>query len=97
MPAAGGTSTGNKTGFDTFSLDYIRGRQPTAEDAMVLQETLEQLLAELTPDQRDVLRLKLQNYSVEEISERIGRTERTVYRVLTLVRERLEEMARDFD
>jgi RNA polymerase sigma-70 factor (ECF subfamily) len=72
-------------------------REPTPDDAARLEETLDQLLSELTPDQQQVLVLKLQNYSNEEISERIGRTERTVYRVLTLIRRRLEEMEGELD
>jgi RNA polymerase sigma-70 factor (ECF subfamily) len=82
-------------GIDEATFDFIRGRQPTAEDAMMLEETLQQLFDELTPEQRDILRLKLEKYSPEEISEKVGRTERTVYRVLSHVRERLEKMAVD--
>jgi len=67
-------------------------REPTPDDAALLEETLDQLLSELSPDQQQVLILKLQNYSNEEISEKIGRTERTVYRVLTLIRQRLQEI-----
>ncbi len=78
---------GSEEYFDAISAD-----EPTPDEAVLLEETLEALLDELTEEQRDVLLLKLQNHSNEEISQRIGRTERTVYRVLGLIRQRLTEI-----
>ena len=44
---------------------------------------------------RGGLDLKLQQYSNEEIKERIGRSERTVGRILQRIRQRLDEMLAD--
>jgi RNA polymerase sigma-70 factor (ECF subfamily) len=78
---------------EAWNIDCLHGGEPSVEDAMVLEETLQQLLSDLTPEQSKILKLRLQNYSVEEISERVHRTERTVYRVLSLIREQLEALA----
>jgi RNA polymerase sigma-70 factor (ECF subfamily) len=66
-------------------------RDPTPSEAAALTETVEQLLAELNERDRQILVLSLQGSSVPEISERVGYTERTVYRVLGWVRQRLEQ------
>jgi RNA polymerase sigma-70 factor (ECF subfamily) len=68
------------------------GREPTPFEAAVLNETVEQLLAELDEDERPVLELSLQGYSTREISERLGRAERTVRLLRECVRHRLERM-----
>lgn len=63
---------------------------PTPSEAAILAETVDQLLAGMEERDRPVLLLSLQGYSPAEISGRIGRTERTVYRVLERVRKKLE-------
>jgi RNA polymerase sigma-70 factor (ECF subfamily) len=67
-------------------------REPTPEEAAMLNETVEQLLASLHERERPILVLALQGYSLPEISERVHRTERTVYRTLKRVKEKLEEL-----
>jgi RNA polymerase sigma-70 factor, ECF subfamily len=67
-------------------------REPTPEEAAVLNEAVEQLLRRLPERERPILVLALQGYSPIEISAEVRRTERTVYRVLKRVREKLEEM-----
>jgi RNA polymerase sigma-70 factor (ECF subfamily) len=44
------------------------------------------------PDERAVLELSLQGYTATEISERLGRAERSVRRLRERVRKRLERM-----
>jgi RNA polymerase sigma-70 factor (ECF subfamily) len=68
------------------------GRDPSPSEAAMLVETLEALAREL--DERDgkILALSLEGFAVSEVSARMGCTERTVYRVLAYIRERLEEM-----
>jgi RNA polymerase sigma factor (sigma-70 family) len=75
----------------TASWEAI-AREPTPEEAAMLNETVEQVLHSLHERERPILVLALQGYSLPEISERIHRTERTVYRTLKRVREKLEEM-----
>jgi RNA polymerase sigma-70 factor (ECF subfamily) len=71
------------------------GREPTPVEAAVLGETLEQLFAGLDEDERPILELSLQGYTTREISERLGRAERTVRLLREGIRHRLEQMNRE--
>ena len=66
------------------------GREPTPEQAAALAETVERLLGGLDGDERPVIELSLQGYSTQEISERLGRAERSVRRLRERVRKQLE-------
>ena len=63
------------------------GPDPTADEKAAAEDTLRELLSKLKPDDQEVLTLRLQGYQVAEIATRIGKDERTVYRVLASVRE----------
>jgi RNA polymerase sigma-70 factor (ECF subfamily) len=67
-------------------------RDPTPSEAAMLTETLEQLLTGLEPHERDMVVFDLQGYTIQEISERTGRAERSVYRILARVRKRLQRL-----
>jgi RNA polymerase sigma factor (sigma-70 family) len=69
----------------------IAGREPTPDEAAVLAETVEELLSGLRADERTIVQLSLQGYSTQEISEQIGRAERTVRRLREQVRTQLEK------
>jgi RNA polymerase sigma-70 factor (ECF subfamily) len=71
------------------------GREPTPLEAAVLRETVERLLAGLDEEERPILELSLQGYTTREISERLGRAERTVRLLREGVRHRLERMQRE--
>jgi RNA polymerase sigma-70 factor (ECF subfamily) len=71
------------------------GREPTPSEAAVLNETVEQLFAGLDEEERPVLELSLQGYTTREISERLGRAERTVRLLREGIRHRLERMQRE--
>ena len=68
------------------------GREPTPLEAAVLGETIEQLFAGLDEQERSVLELSLQGYTTREISDQLGRAERTVRLLREGVRHRLERM-----
>jgi RNA polymerase sigma-70 factor (ECF subfamily) len=70
-------------------------RHPTPIEAAMLSETIEQLLAGLDEEERPILELSLQGYTTREISERLGRAERTVRLLREGVRHRLERMQRE--
>jgi RNA polymerase sigma-70 factor (ECF subfamily) len=72
-------------------------REPSAEEAAVLAETLEQLMAGLKERERQVLELRLQGYTIPEISALVGRTEYTVQGILKRIRQRLEPLEKDDD
>jgi len=55
-------------------------------------EIVEALMQGLDESERPILMLNLQGYSVAEISAQVGRTERTVQRVLRRIRQRLERL-----
>jgi RNA polymerase sigma-70 factor (ECF subfamily) len=65
-------------------------REPTPEEAAVLAETVELLLRGLDEEERPVLEMSLQGYTTQEISERLGRPERSVRRLRERVRKQLE-------
>jgi RNA polymerase sigma-70 factor (ECF subfamily) len=68
------------------------GREPTPEHAAVLAETVENLLLNLDPGERPIIELSLQGYSTQEISEQLGRAERSVRRLRERVRKQLERL-----
>jgi RNA polymerase sigma-70 factor (ECF subfamily) len=75
----------------TASWEAI-AREPTPSEAAMFAETLERLMARLKDRERTMVELSMQGCSIPEISAAVGRTERTVYRVLERVRSYLEEV-----
>jgi len=72
-------------------------REPTPLEAAELADTLENLMGHLSPREREVAMLRLQGHSVQEISSRVGRTERTVERALERARYYLERLQPEAD
>ena len=70
-------------------------REPTPLEAAVLNETVEQLLSTLDGDEKPILEMSLQGFTTREISERLGRAERTIRLLREGVRHRLERMQRE--
>jgi RNA polymerase sigma-70 factor (ECF subfamily) len=70
-------------------------REPTPAEAAVLTETVEQVLDKLKDREKLIFLLGLQGYSAAEISTEVGRSERTVYRVLSYIKEELERARAD--
>ena len=68
--------------------------EPSPEEISIFNELLDQLLDNLTDLQQSVVVLRLQGFSNLEISEKIGRSERTVYRTLNDVREVFQDLDR---
>ncbi len=62
---------------------------PSPEEAATLVDEVEQLSACLDERTRTVLELRLGGMSIPEIAEQIGRTERTVRRLLVTIRDQL--------
>jgi RNA polymerase sigma factor (sigma-70 family) len=63
---------------------------PTPEEAAMLTETVERLLHGLEGRERQIVTLALQGAAVAEIATEVGRTRRTVQRVLARVKEQLQ-------
>lgn len=68
-------------------------RQPSPDEAAMLAESVQQLIARVAVRDREIVAAHLQGYSVAEISLRQGRAERTVRRVLARVRDELQSLA----
>jgi RNA polymerase sigma-70 factor (ECF subfamily) len=86
------------SGTDTaFPLaDLAIDRDPRPDEAVLLSETVEALFRSIDdPDERAILELSLQGYTAAEISEQLGRAERSVRRLRERVRKRLERMRAD--
>jgi RNA polymerase sigma-70 factor (ECF subfamily) len=74
----------------------VISREPGPLDLVMLEDTVQALLHGLNEKEQEVVRLRLQGFTVEEISAQVGRTERRIRRVLERVKERLRRM-RDSD
>lgn len=70
--------------------------EPTPSEALALSEELETLLTTLRPLHRQMIELRLQGCTVEEIAAETSRAERQVRRVLGKARELLEERLTEF-
>jgi RNA polymerase sigma-70 factor (ECF subfamily) len=71
-------------------------REPSPDEAAVLAETVEALFRQVDDaDERAILELSLQGFTAAEISESLGRAERSVRRLRERVRKRLERMRDD--
>lgn len=70
--------------------DFALDREPEPDAAILLAETVERLLRDLDADERPILELSLQGHSATEISEQLGRVERSVRRLRERIRKRLE-------
>jgi RNA polymerase sigma-70 factor (ECF subfamily) len=64
--------------------------EPSPSEVAILTETIERLMRGLDADDRRIVTMRLQEYTVPEIAAEVNLTERTVHRVLKRVRERLE-------
>jgi RNA polymerase sigma factor (sigma-70 family) len=68
----------------------VPDREPTPEEAAALADTLDGVLASLSPRDRDILSMHLAGEDTRAIAAAVCRSERTVRRAIELVRLRLE-------
>jgi RNA polymerase sigma factor (sigma-70 family) len=79
--------TGDRSRSGQWILELMDARAPTPEEAMVLNEALEQRLQALAdPDLRQISLWRLEGYTNFEIAERFGCTERAIERKLGRIR-----------
>jgi RNA polymerase sigma-70 factor (ECF subfamily) len=89
-------TTGSSTDTAFPLADLAIDRDPRPDEAALLSETVEALFRAIDdPDERAILELSLQGYTAMEISEQLGRAERSVRRLRERVRKRLERMRTD--
>jgi RNA polymerase sigma factor (sigma-70 family) len=63
--------------------------QPSPAEAVAFDDFFEQILAGMDEEERRLVDLKLQEFTNDEVAERLGLSERTVRRILERVRGRL--------
>lgn len=59
------------------------------EESAMFSEQLEQVMQLLDPIEQEILQLKLENFTHEEIAEKVHRSDRTIRRVLQRLQEKL--------
>ena len=64
----------------------LSSSDPTASSLSVMIDLLDHIMARLPEKHRQILRLRMEDYSVDEIAETVGVSSRTVDRALALVR-----------
>jgi RNA polymerase sigma-70 factor (ECF subfamily) len=69
---------------------HALAREPSPVEAVALVDQVEQVMRRLDSTQRQMLELRLQGHSLEEIAEKTHRCERTVRRILDRVKEHIE-------
>jgi RNA polymerase sigma-70 factor (ECF subfamily) len=79
---------------DAFISEAI-DREPTPEEAAALADLVERLMRSLRERQRRVLELRLQGFTVAEISEQLGRTEHTVEGMLRGIRAKARQLLKE--
>lgn len=65
-------------------------RSPGPEEAAAFSDQFQQLMAGLDPEERRIVELKLQDLTNKEIAKNLRSSERTVRRILALLRHRFE-------
>lgn len=70
-------------------LDIIQSNSTDNLALFELCSTIDELLAEVSEVQQEIIRRRLEGYSIEDISEKCGRSRRTVERELQAFRDRL--------
>jgi len=77
-----------------FGYEAIdKGPSPDAE--LAVNEEIEQLTAGMDEIQRRIVELRLKGFGIEEIATEVGRSERTVRRLMDKVRDRLQQRMSD--
>ncbi len=75
----------------TLSAMNLQGPEPSVGEAVAVAEELHLVLAQLSPTARQVLTSRLQGESIEEIGRAIGKSDRTVRRLLAETRRSMEQ------
>lgn len=79
-------------------VEMALDREPLPDEAAALAETVEALFRSIgDPDERAILELSLQGHTAAEISDQLGRAERSVRRIREHIRKRLERMQAEVD
>jgi RNA polymerase sigma-70 factor (ECF subfamily) len=67
-------------------VGQVLDQEPSPETVNLFLDQLEHFLAQLQPDERQVLEMRMQGYGVEEIASHLGTYDRKIYRILERIR-----------
>ncbi|HJZ58992.1 MAG TPA: ECF-type sigma factor [Gemmataceae bacterium] len=84
--AAAANEDGDSSGFQAPAPD------PTPAEAAMLTDTVRELMARLDPVDQQILTLRLQGHTTAEIATAVGKSERTVFRVLEDIRDHVRHL-----
>lgn len=73
----------------------IAGSTPPPDEAVIFSEQLQRVMELLDGTEQQILQLKLENYTNQEIADRVNRSERTVRRAMERLQEKLADAFRD--
>jgi RNA polymerase sigma factor (sigma-70 family) len=73
----------------------LAATQPTPEESAAFAEQLQSVLAALDEEERQIILLRLEEYTMEEIARRQKCSERTVRRILKRVQSRLQNLLQE--
>jgi RNA polymerase sigma factor (sigma-70 family) len=77
---------------DANGLKHALGQLEVDEPLPFLKLVAEEALERMPPTQREIVEYRVAGYEVEEIAHRVGRSKRTVERILQSCRQQLGEM-----
>jgi RNA polymerase sigma-70 factor (ECF subfamily) len=72
-------------------VGQVLDHEPTPEAVNLFLDQLEHLLSQLQPDERQILEMRMQGYTVEEIARRLDTYDRKIYRILERIRALAEQ------
>jgi RNA polymerase sigma-70 factor (ECF subfamily) len=74
-------------------IAQVLDREPTPEAVNLFLDQLQHLFGQLQPEERQVLEMRMQGYTVEEIARRLNTYDRKIYRILERIRALAEQEA----
>lgn len=74
----------------------LLAQDPSPEQAVMMTDELEQVLHGLQPVYREMVRLRLQGYQIEEIAKLTQKNEKTVRRVMKEIQQRLQRRCQEY-
>ena len=86
-PAA--NEDGDTSGFQATAPD------PTPAEAAMVSDTLQELMKGLDPSDQQILTMRLQGHTTAEIADEVGLSERTVFRVLDTIKDRVRKLVKE--
>ena len=85
-----------ETGVPHEMLESL-AHDPTPQDSVILADQIEAILTGLPTAAGEILALRLEGHSKTEIAARMKVARQTVYRLLSLLQQRLERLLAEFD